>query len=109
MRWLKWTRLVSIGLILSDQLKAPPPTDSNGLILDDMILQRLNGTQLVSISLILSGHFKAPTTWAKMESFSMVPSGPHLCVIMSFVLIDVHMYILVPGHLIPGASFTHVG
>ena len=72
MQWLKWDRLVSIALSLSGQHKAPNPTDSNGLILDDLILQRLNGTQLVSISLILSGTFKAPPTWAKMDSF-----GPH--------------------------------
>ena len=44
MQWLKWARLMSIGHILSGQHKAPPPTDSNGLILDDLIQQRLNGT-----------------------------------------------------------------
>ena len=109
MQWLKWDRLVSIALSLSGQHKAPNPTDSNGLILDDLILQRLNGTQLVSISLILSGTFKAPPTWAKMDSFSMVPSGLHPWVIMSFVLIVVYMYLLVPTHLFPGAPFTDMG
>ena len=36
----------------------------------------------------------------------MDPSGLHSWVIMSAILIVMYLYILVPRHLIPGASVT---
>ena len=100
---LNWSQSVSFWVATT---KFRPPTVSNGLILSDSILQRLKSTQLVSISLIWSGHCKAPPTWTKMDSFSVILSGLHPRVIMSFILMFVHMYLLVPEHLVLWAPFT---